>query len=400
MGIIIHNITLVNSVNLNALRTPKRKQSTQKKDGDSVMDELQEARRQINRIDRQMAELFAQRMSAVETIGTYKKEHGLPVLDEEREAQVLQKNAVLVEDEELRSYYVSFLRSNMAISRRYQERIQEGMRVSYSGIPGAFAYAAASRIFPRARYESYPDFQTAYDAVADGSCDCAVLPLENSYNGEVSQVIDLMFQGGLFINGMYDLEVTQNLLGLPGAKKEDITTVVSHAQALGQCAEYIRKHGYRKVEAENTALAARYVAEQGKKEIAAIAREETAELYGLEVLEKNINESTTNTTRFGVFSRVENSKKDRHGQQFLLVFTVKNEAGALARAVDIIARAGFNMQTLRSRPMKELLWQYYFYVEADGNIYSEAGERMMRELEECCDRLRVVGHYSAKKERL
>lgn len=362
------------------------------------MDDLKEARGKINEIDKQMAELFVTRMEAVAKIGEYKKEHGLPVLDEVREAQVLQKNSSMVEDETLRAYYVNFLQSNMLLSRRYQQRIQEGMKVAYSGIPGAFAYAAASKIFPDAIFQSCSDFRSAYEAVVKGECDCTVLPMENSYAGEVSQVIDLLFQGTLYVNGVYDLEVTQNLLGLPGTKQEDIKTVISHPQALGQCAEYIREHGYEKREAENTALAARYVAEQGNRTMAAIAGVETAELYGLKVIEKNINESSTNTTRFGVFSRVENAVKEEHGQQFILLFTVKNEAGALARAINIIADAGFNMRALRSRPMKELQWQYYFYVEADGNINTFAGERMLERLREFCDRLKVAGHFAAKKE--
>lgn len=364
------------------------------------MDDLQEARGAINEIDKKMAELFVERMNAVAKIGEYKKEHGIPVLDEGREAQVLQRNAGYVEDEILRSYYVNFLQNNMCLSRRYQQRIQSGMKVAYSGIPGAFAYAAASRIFPDAKYQPYGDFRSAYEAVVQGECDCTVLPLENSYAGEVSQVIDLLFQGTLYVNGVYDLEITQNLLVLPGTTKSEITTVISHSQALGQCAEYIRQHGFAKMEAENTAIAARMVSEQGKREFAAIASAETAPLYGLELLEKNINESSNNTTRFAVFSRVENSKKEEHDQQFIMVFTVKNEAGALARAINIIGDAGFNMRALRSRPMKELLWQYYFYVEADGNIHSLAGERMLQRLSEFCDRLKIVGQFTAQKETL
>ena len=128
--------------------------------------------------------------------------------------------------------------------------------------------------------------------------------------------------------------------------------------------------------------------------VAAIASTDTAKLYGLEVLERKINESSTNTTRFAVFSRVENAAgAGEQGRQFVLVFTVRNEAGALAEAINIIGRQGFNMRTLRSRPMKELMWQYYFYVEADGNISSPAGRQMMKELGKYCDHLRVVGSF-------
>ena len=358
------------------------------------MNKLEEARKNINAIDKKMARLFEQRMAEVEKVSEYKIEHGLPILDRGRENEVIIKNSALVSDEKIRAYYVNFLQSNMNISRKYQEMRQSGLTVAYSGVEGAFANIAAKSIFPNAKQVSYPDFRFAYDSVVNGECDCAVLPIENSYAGEVSQVIDIMFQGTLFINGIYDLEVRHNLLGLPGAKISDIRTVVSHPQAIEQCSNYIRKMGFDAVRAANTAVAAQKVAEGGDKSIAAIASTETAKLYGLEVLEHKINESSTNTTRFAVFSRVESSvSAGEQDRQFVLVFTVRNEAGALAEAINIIGRFGFNMRTLRSRPMKELLWQYYFYVEADGNIGSAAGKLMIKELGKYCDHLRVVGNF-------
>ena len=118
-------------------------------------------------------------------------------------------------------------------------------------------------------------------------------------------------------------------------------------------------------------------------------------MFGLEVMERNINASRSNTTRFAVFSRAENLQSTgQMGEHFVLVFTVKNEAGSLARAIDVIGYHGFNMRTLRSRPMKELLWQYYFYIEAEGNIHTSAGREMMQELETFCDRLKLVGTYA------
>ena len=358
------------------------------------MNQLEEARKNINAIDKKMAKLFEQRMAEVAKVAQYKIERGLPILDAGRESEVILRNSSLVADETVRAYYVNFLQSNMGISRKYQELLQKGLTVAYSGVEGAFANIAAKSIFPSAAQVSCPDFRTAYEAVVNGEADCAVLPIENSYAGEVSQVIDLMFQGTLFINGIYDLEVRHNLLGLPGAKMSDIKTVISHPQAIEQCSNYIRKRGFEARRATNTAVAAQQVVERGDKSVAAIASTDTAKLYGLEVLEHKINESSMNTTRFAVFSRVESpgnpSEQDR---QFVLVFTVRNEAGALAEAINIIGRCGFNMRTLRSRPMKELMWQYYFYVEADGNVSSAAGKLMMKELGKYCDHLRIIGSF-------
>ncbi len=357
-------------------------------------DLLTEARREINEVDAEMAALFVRRMRAVEKVAEYKKAHALPILDAAREEAVIQSNAKRIEDEVLRSYYVNFIRNNMTVSRAYQTRLMQGMRVAYCGTEGAFAHIAAGRLFPSAERVSFGDFKSAYRAVESGECDAVVLPLENSYNGEVGQVTDLMFSGSLYVSEILDLAVTHDLLTLPGTAKSDIREVVSHPQALAQCAEYIHQNGWGTVEYSNTALAARYVAERRDPTLAAIASEEAAEIFGLAVQERNINESRSNTTRFAAFSRVESRRHaSRMGEHFILLFTVKNEAGALAKAMDVIGRFGFNLRTLRSRPMKELLWQYYFYVEAEGDVYTEAGEWMMRELGFFCDRLKLAGTY-------
>ena len=355
---------------------------------------LDKARKIINEVDRQMAELFVKRMRASEMVAEYKKERGLSILDTAREEEVIRQNSALIDDDLLREYYIGFLRNNMAVSRAYQSRLMEGMKVAFSGTEGAFAHIAANKLYPTAEKMSFGDFAGAYRAVEKGECDVAVLPVENSYNGEVGQVTDLMFSGSLYVNGMFDLPVTQDLLAKPGTKIEDIREVVSHPQAFGQCAEYIKRHGFSRHEFANTALAARWVAESDDRSVAAIGSREAAEIFGLTVLDHDINESRQNSTRFAIFSRVANKRIAKDGGvHSILLFTVRNEAGALAKAIDVIGRHGFNMRTLRSRPMKELLWEYYFYVELEGNIQSEKGGMLMESLGEFCDRLKFAGTY-------
>lgn len=355
------------------------------------MDRLEEARQIINEVDSEMAQLFAKRMKAVQTVARYKQEHGMPIFDSTREKAVLARNAKLISDESIKSFYVRFLQDTMNISKQYQHQLLEGMKIAYSGVEGAFACIAAGRIFPDGKLISYSNFEPAYQAVVDGECDCCVLPLENSFAGEVGQVMDLMFRGSLFVTGVYDLPVVQNLIGLPGTRAEDITEVVSHPQALSQCAAYIAKHGYGMRQSTNTALAAKEVAQKGDPGVAAIASVETASLYGLQVIERSINENTMNTTRFAVFSRTPAASQTTDG--FLLMFRVGNVAGALAAALNIIAKYGYNMKVLRSRPVKDIPWQYYFYVEADGNENTADGRNMLLELQQCCADLKVVGHY-------
>ena len=360
------------------------------------MDKLDQARKIIDRVDSEMAELFCRRMEAAGMIAAYKQERGLPIFDAARERAVVERNAAAITDEALRGYYVTFLKGMMDLSKQYQHRLMDGLHVAYSGVEGAFADIAARRIFPDGRHTGFESFQAAYDAVADGRCDCAVLPVENSYAGAVGQVMDLMFGGELYINGVYTLPITQNLLGVPGASISSVKTVISHPQALSQCAGYIRTHGYETVAAANTAVAAQQVADSGDVAVAAIASAETARLYGLELLDHDINESLTNTTKFAVFSRVENRVKDKTDQKFILLFTVNDVAGALAKAISVIAGHGFNMKVLRSRPVKDRAWQYYFYVEAEGDDSSEEGQRMLEDLSAQCEKLKVAGHYTVE----
>ena len=353
---------------------------------------LDEARRIINEVDAKMAELFERRMRAAELVYEYKRENGLPILDEKREAAVIEQNSALIGDESLRGYYVDCLKHMMSVSRAYQYRMQSGLRVAYSGVEGAFAHIAAGRIFPEGERVSYGDFKAAYDAVDRGACDVAVLPIENSYAGEVGQTIDLIFTGGLYINGIYELEIRQNLLGTQDASIDDIKRVVSHPQALSQCRDYLEMHGLESEEAMNTALAAKTVAEANDRSVAAIASAETAELYGLKVIAANVNASGENTTRFAVLSKVRAQSPSLTSS--VLMFTVKHEAGSLANAIGIIGKHGYSMTALRSRPMRRHSWQYYFYVEIEGSIDSEPGVAMLSELGGVCDRLKVAGSFA------
>ncbi len=363
-----------------------------------IMTKLDIAREEICAIDKEMARLFEKRMNAAKNVAEYKKENGLPVFDAEREGFLIEHNSSYIQDGILKDYYVEFLKSTMDISKAYQRRLLDGMRVAYSGVPGAFAHIAVTKIFESAMPVSYGSFKDAYEAVGKGECDCAVLPVENSFQGDVAQVMDLAFFGTLHITGIYDLEVSHNLLAKKGTNKGDIKKVISHAQALGQCAEYIEKNNLAKEECTNTAVAAKTVAESEQAHIAAIASKEAAKLYGLSVIEENINESRNNTTRFAVFSRSAGNI-NKENNRFVLFFTVKNEAGALGRAISVIGKYGFNLKALKSRPTKELIWDYYFFAEGEGDIAGENGEKMLLELKESCNEIKVSGCF-ANEERL
>lgn len=357
------------------------------------MNNLNDARDKILQIDKEIACLFEKRMNLVKTISEYKTEYSLPIFDPKREAELIKNISACIKNSEIREYYILLEKNIIGCSRKYQHRLFSGMNVAYSGIEGAFAAIAAEEIFPDSNRKSYPDFESAYLSVVKGECDCVALPIENSYAGEVGAVLDLIFTGELYITGMFDLSVTQNLLGLPDSQISDIKKVISHSHALVQCEKYIRQNGFETENEVNTAVAAKKIAENGDKTVAAIASKKTAELYGLKLLAENINSENINTTKFAILSRALPNINSDDEYNSAVMFTVSHEAGSLANAISIIGKYGYNMCTLCSRPRKSLQWNYYFYVEVNGNLNTKNGQNMMSELKRYCSALKLIGIY-------
>lgn len=359
------------------------------------MSKLIRAREEIDRIDREMARLFEQRMKAAELVAQHKKENCLPIEDKAREAELIQRNSERVAFE-YRPYYKDFLAALMGESKKYQKFLLDGMTIAYSGVPGAFAHLAACRIFNGGTPVACPNFESAYRGVEQGLYDCAVLPIENSYAGDVDSVMDLAYGGTLYISGIYDMPLSQSLLGKPGTSIDDIKEVCSHPQALSQCMPYLRRKGWQLNQAVNTAIAAKAVAEGERRDVAVIAAREAAELYGLSVLEGDINENKNNTTRFAVFTRAECHIKpaDRH---FVLMFTVKNRPGSLGHVVSVISECGFNLKCLKSHPTGGENWSYYFYTEGEGNLDSPEGKLLLSEMNRVCEQVKLLGSFSEEK---
>ena len=336
-----------------------------------------------------MARLFCERMRAVEAVAAYKKERGLPVLDAAREEAVVEKNLARLDASDaagLGDLYEDFIRHNMALSRAFQTRLNAKDAVAYQGVEGAFSYIALRRLYPYARPVAFSTWSGAVEAVSDGAVEAAVLPFENSNAGDVSAVLDLCYaHEELYVSRVYDLPVSQNLLGVPGAKLTDVKKVVSHPQALAQCAKFLRILGVETGESLNTAVAAKYVLDTGDKTVAAVASRDTAELYGLSVLAPDIAETSDNTTRFIVVTR----EKPASGNRFSLLFTVEHAAGMLARVIRIIGDHGFNMESIKSRPMPRVPWEYYFYTELVG----QPSDGLLGALRGVCKTVRVLGVY-------
>lgn len=336
------------------------------------MSQLDQIRTKINDIDEKMAALFEERMHMSEQVAAFKRERGLSVRDAERERELIARSAACIGDRGRRL----LLCAVPAQGHRPLLCLPDPPDGGDARSPTA-AWRARTPTSPRAAcsrrrissptrlLRGVPRPWSAARSTASSS------PLENSYAGEVGTVMDLLFSGELFINQVLDLDISHSLLGMDGATPDTVRTVVSHPQALRQCDEYIQRHGYQIESYANTAMARQRVREANDLTLGAIASDEAAEVFGLRVLDRDISTARNNTTRFAALSRTRNQTetvRKREDENFVLVFTVQNDAGSLAQTLNIIGAHGYNMRTLRSRPMKDLSWKYFFYVEAEGSI--------------------------------
>ena len=350
---------------------------------------LAAARRTINEVDTALAALFVRRMDAVADVIAYKMEHGLPVFDPVREKEVLARCGDAIDSAEYRPYFVSFMESVMEQSKRYQRAVLFEGTVGYQGTEGAYSQIALSKLFPSRRAQAFETWQDVFEAVMQGEIGCGVIPFENSYTGEVEEVLDLLYRYPVSIREIYDLKIEHCLVAPPGASLDTIQEVVSHPQALKQCGGYIKSHGFCSAAYVNTALAAEYVAKEADVRKAAIASKETAERFGLVVLAEKISESTQNTTRFIVIAK----QPANAGDHFSLLFTLRHDAGQLAAVMQVIAQHRFNMECVRSKAVHDVPWQYYFYVELEGDASSEQAQRLFCEMQSRCTTFRVLGTY-------
>ena len=363
------------------------------------MDLLQQARAEIDTVDAEMAALFERRMRAVADVVRYKAETGKPVFDAAREAAVLDKNTARITDEALRPYYRAFLSDAMSISRAYQRARLGRDTAAYQGVPGAWSHIALRRLFPFARETACTTWGEVFDAVQNGDAQFGVLPFENSNAGDVSAVLDLLYaHPGLKVACMCDLPIRQDLLALPGAQLSEIKTVISHQQALAQSGPFLKLHHFATKAWGNTADAARYVAEQGDQTLAAIASAETAKLYGLQILAEGVNEDGDNTTRFIVIEKEGAQRQPiaaAPGQRLSMLFTVDHKPGRLARVIQIIGERGFNMETIKSRPLPHVQFEYYFYVQlvCPANAATDDCAKLVHELENVCRTVRILGVF-------
>lgn len=359
------------------------------------MNPLENARKSIDQIDDQIAALFEDRMKCVQAVAAYKKEHNLPVLDASREKKVLEKARERITDEELKDLFAAWMDQLMALSRKKQSAWLAGQKVAYCGVEGAFAHSAARGLFEQAGLKACSSFEEVFAAVENGEVDYGVLPLENTYSGMVGEVLDGLMRHTVYIQQAADIPIRQCLLGLPGSSLRDVRWVYSKDQALWQTQTFLKALGVETIPYPNTAMAAQYVAKLGDPAKAAIGSRENAELYGLEVLAENIESDPGNTTRFLVIGPQPASRPASHSS-FLMILS--NEPGSLAKAINVIAAFGLNMNCLQSRPRKGHPFEYCFYVQTEGVISPQKMDACLKALLQVCLEIKWLGTYSLRKD--
>lgn len=382
------------------------------------MNELEQLRQQIDRIDRQLLPLFLERMDVCSAVAEYKRSVGKPVLDSARERQVLADKLKLLSDPAREREVYEFFAAVMAISRDLQTRALrheagkqriadllkpsqpiQNPRVAFFGTAGSYSEDAAVACFSeQAERFCCPAFEDVFAAVADKSADYGVVPIENSSTGTIADVVDLFTAYPVSIVGEVDLPIRHCLLGLPDAALDKIRKVYSHEQGLLQCRDYLRTLGDVQLEeCASTAMSARLVAEQGDPTLAAVAGRRNAALYGLKVLAENINVNDGNTTRFVVIGR--QAEITPACDKISVAFTLPHESGELHRVLACFARGGLNLLKLESRPIPGKTFEYRFYVDYTGCLLDEQVRRVTDQVIEGTQEFQFLGNYCANRTR-
>ena len=269
------------------------------------------------------------------------------------------------------------------------------MRVAFQGEPGAYSEQAVFNYFGNVETLPCESFDVVFDSVVADTSDFGMIAIENSLAGSIHQNYDLLLRHDLHIVGEYPLRVQHCLIALPGVKKEDIKTAISHPQALGQCAAYLRRQGIKAESAYDTAGSVKFLKESGARDVAAIASRRAAEIHEMQILEEGIEDNAENYTRFLAISKTA-IKPDAEAKTSI-VFTLKNQPGALFKALSVFALRDIDLTKIESRPLQGKPWEYLFYIDFIGAAHEESAQKALDHLNEYALMLRVLGSYPRYK---
>ncbi len=370
-------------------------------------------RQRIDEVDRQLVDLFKERMEISAGVAQFKRANGKQVYDAAREREKLAKVSALA-GEDFADYSRVLYSTIMSLSRSYQEKLlgtesEAGKiiekaesetpklfpttaKVACQGIEGAYSQIAAQKLFELPQIEYYPSFDGVFEAIESGKCRYGVLPIENSTAGSVGKVYDLMLKKKFYIVRSFRLKIDHNLLAKKGVELKDIREVFSHEQAISQCAAFLKANPQIKVTAcPNTAMAARLAAETDRSDVAALSSRDCAELYGLSNLVPSVQDNANNYTRFICISRTPEIYPGADKTTIMMI--APHRPGALYVLLSHFFAHGINISKLESRPLPDRDFEFLFYLDLDVSVYSPKLPMVLAELERQSEQFRYLGSY-------
>ena len=361
---------------------------------------LEELRGQLDVVDDQIVKLYEERMKICEQVGEYKVEAGRKVFDRVREKEKLQNVASKVSSDfdkkGIQELYQQLVKAG-ALGRLPFIEIDslgvEKARVVFQGMEGAYGQAAMKTYFGEdCNSYSVRTFRDAMEAIEEGAADYAVLPIENSTAGAVNEVYDLLVEFENYIVGEVIIPITHTLAGLPGTQLSELKRVYSKAEALMQTTRFLEEHSdWQQISVANTAIAAKKILDDQDRTQAAVCSAYAAKVYGLEVLEDNINDESGNCTRFII---VTNQKVFLKGaKKISICFEVPHESGSLYHLLSHFIYNDLNMSKIESRPIEGRSWEYRFFVDFEGNLEEPGVKNALRGLREESRSLKILGNY-------
>ncbi len=350
--------------------------------------DINELRNQIDALDAQIVRLIAERQEISREIGKGKNKTSQLIEDRERELRVLEHVRNLARDKKISpSDIESIYKQIISASKKVQ-----GVAVAYQGEPGAYSEEAAIRYFGKStKGLPYESLDAVFEAVERGDAPFAIVPVENSLEGSINRAYDLLLDSPLMVCGETELRISHCLIAMEGASLDTIKFIYSHPQALGQSRNYLRQLNAEIVPASDTAGSVRMIKEEKRLDYAAVAGARAAELYGMKILAKEIEDNPHNFTRFFVLSKEDSPPTGN--DKTSIVFSLKHKPGALYDCLGEFAKRKINLSKLESRPTRRQPWEYNFYMDFSGHREEKMVGEALKALEEHAVFVKILGSY-------
>ncbi len=372
--------------------------------------DLLELRKQIDDIDEEIIPLLLNRMNVSKEVAEYKVKRGIPVLNEQREKEILDDihvkcgedgdiiatvfSAIMDASREIQHKMMSSggeLKSLIEKSSVDKDFLSEYKSVSCAGVEGSYAVQTARKLFPNAKINFCHQFEDVFEAVDKGITDFGVIPVENSSAGSVHESYDLIMKYKFYFVGSCSKHIGHCLAANPGVGFEKIKDVYSHPQALAQCSQFLKNFDFTGINFSNTGTAAKYISEKNLRDSAVICSTEAAKKYNLNILKRDIQNIDQNQTRFVVISKklfiADGAEK------ISILFSLPHTTGSLYRVLGRFSMTGLNLTKLESRPMGNGEFSYFFYVDLEGNVENEKTLDLLCALSEELPDFKFLGNY-------